>query len=259
MGAHRTVVAKTPLAAPPVRRPAADPRPRRADGHSVCAAERRALEHVAEGNGLWLGDDLLAPPAALATRRRVETAPSRAVGGAAAARPSQFEVGRRRQCLSPRVARGKKTGPNPTDRRKAGSKHHVLTDAHGIPLVARLTAANRHDVTQLLPLVDSVPPVAGRVGAPVRRPGVVQGDRGYDSQPHRHALAARGIASLLAKRGTTHGSGLGRTRWVVERTLAWLHRFRRLAVRYERRPSMHEAFLSLACSLICWYYLKPVI
>jgi transposase len=111
----------------------------------------------------------------------------------------------------------------------------------------------------LLPLVDSVPPVAGRVGAPVRRPGVVQGDRGYDSQPHRLALAARGIASVLAKRGTAHGSGLGRTRWVVERTLAWLHRFRRLAVRYERRPSMHEAFLSLACSLICWYYLKPVI
>ena len=45
----------------------------------------------------------------------------------------------------------------------------------------------------------------------------------------------------------------------VERTLAWLHRFRRLAVRYERRPCVHEAFLSLACSLICWYYLKPVI
>jgi transposase len=114
-------------------------------------------------------------------------------------------------------------------------------------------------VTQLLPLVDSLPPLAGRVGAPVRKPGLVQGDRGYDSRAHRAALAARGIASCLARRGTPHGSGLGRTRWVVERTLAWLHRFRRLAVRYERRPCMHEAFLSLACSLICWYYLKPVI
>src|ERR1035437_3261095 len=48
--------------------------------------------------------------------------------------------------LAPRAARGEKTGPNPTDRRKAGSKHHVLTDAHGIPLVALLTAANRHDI-----------------------------------------------------------------------------------------------------------------
>ena len=114
-------------------------------------------------------------------------------------------------------------------------------------------------MTQLLPLVDAIPAVRGRVGRPLRKPALVQGDRGYDSQPHRLALLARGIASALAKRRTPHGSGLGRTRWVVERTLAWLHRFRRLAVRYERRPCVHEAFLSLACSLICWYYLKPVI
>jgi transposase len=114
-------------------------------------------------------------------------------------------------------------------------------------------------VTQLLPLVDAMPAVCGAVGRPVSKPALIQGDRGYDSQPHRRALLARGIASALAKRGTGHGSGLGRTRWVVERTFAWLHRFRRLAVRYERRPCVHEAFLSLACSLICWYYLKPVI
>jgi transposase len=109
----------------------------------------------------------------------------------------------------------------------------------------------------LLHLVDAMPPVRGRVGRPVRKPALIQGDRGYDSQPHRDQLAHRGIASLLAKRGTPHGSGLGRTRWVVERTLAWLHRFRRLAVRYERRPSIHEAFLTLGCALICWYYLRP--
>jgi transposase len=113
-------------------------------------------------------------------------------------------------------------------------------------------------VTQLLPLVDAIPAVRGRVGRPRRKPGLVQGDRGYDSQPHRNALRDRGIASQLAKRGTPHGSGLGRTRWVVERSLAWLHRFRRLAVRYERLPSVHEAFLSLGCALICLYYLRPV-
>jgi transposase len=122
-----------------------------------------------------------------------------------------------------------------------------------------LTAAHRHDVTQLLPLVDAMPPLQGRAGRPVRKPQLVQGDRGYDSQPHRNQLLARGIASQLAKRGRPHGSGLGRTRWVVERTIAWLHRFRRLAVRYERRPCIHEAFLTLACSLVCWYYLRPVI
>jgi transposase len=92
----------------------------------------------------------------------------------------------------------------------------------------------------------------------VRKPQLIQGDRGYDSPPHRDQRAQRGIASLLAKRGTPHGSGLGRTRWVVERTFAWLHRVRRLAVRYERRPSIHEAFLTLGCALICWYYLRPV-
>jgi transposase len=152
----------------------------------------------------------------------------------------------------------KKTGPNPTDRRKAGSKHHVLTDADGIPLVATLTAANRPDITQLLDLVDAMPPIGGRPGPPCRKPDLVQGDRGYDSERHRDRLRQRGITPLIAYRYRGHGSGLGRTRCVVERTFAWLHRFRRLAVRYERRPSIHEAFLTLGCALICWYYLRPV-
>jgi transposase len=72
---------------------------------------------------------------------------------AATAWPNRSGTRRGRQFVAPRVARGKKTGPNPTDRRKAGSKHHVLTDGHGIPLVAQLTAANRIDITQLLMLV----------------------------------------------------------------------------------------------------------
>jgi transposase len=87
---------------------------------------------------------------------------------------------------------GEKTGPNPTDRRKLGSKHHLLTEAHGIPLSFTLTGANRHDVTQLLALVERIPPVPGRRGRPRRRPDRVQGDRGYDSEPHRRALKKRG-------------------------------------------------------------------
>lgn len=87
---------------------------------------------------------------------------------------------------------GEKTGPNPTDRRKLGSKHHLLTDAHGIPLATTLTGANRHDVTQLLPLVDKIPHVRGKAGAPRFRPKQVQGDRAYDSEPHRQALKKRG-------------------------------------------------------------------
>jgi transposase len=88
---------------------------------------------------------------------------------------------------------------------------------------------------------------------------MVQGDRGYDSRWHRDELRRRGIRPQLAKRRTPHGSGLGRTRWVVERTLAWLHRYRRLNVRYERRACVHEAFLTLGCALICWNFLKTVL
>jgi transposase len=56
---------------------------------------------------------------------------------------------------------------------------------------------------------------------------------------------------VLAHRGTAHGSGLGTTRWVVERTISWLHQYRRPRVRYERRVDIHEAFLTLGCVLIC--------
>jgi transposase len=116
-----------------------------------------------------------------------------------------------------------------------------------------------HDVTQLDPLVDDLPPIRGLVGRPRRRPSVLQGDRAYDSELHRRRLRARRIRPLLAKRRTPHGSGLGTSRWVVERTLAWLHRYRRLQVRYERRPSVHQAFLTLGCVLICWNFLKPLV
>ena len=87
---------------------------------------------------------------------------------------------------------GAKTGPNPTDRRKLGSKHHMLTDANGIPLAVILTEANRHDVTQLLPLLDKIPHVKGKRGAPRFRPDHVQGDRAYDSEPHRKEVKKRG-------------------------------------------------------------------
>jgi len=147
---------------------------------------------------------------------------------------------------------GKKSGPNPTDRRKPGSKHHLVTDANGIPFAAILTGANTHDVTQLLPLVDAIPPVRGKRGRPRQRPDSVYADRGYDSQPHRQELRSRGIKPYIAKRRTPNGSGLGAFRWVVERTLAWLHQNRRLRTRYERRADIHEAFLSIGCALICW-------
>jgi transposase len=84
----------------------------------------------------------------------------------------------------------------------------------------------------------------------------VLGDRGYDAEAIRQGVRARHIVPMLAKRKTDHGSGLGRWRWVVERTFAWLNQFRRLRVRYEKRADIHEALLALACALLCWNALE---
>ncbi|MCC6793701.1 MAG: IS5 family transposase [Candidatus Hydrogenedentes bacterium] len=151
---------------------------------------------------------------------------------------------------------GKQTGPNPTDRRKLGTKHHLVTDGQGIPLAFTVTGANRHDVTQLVALIDAIPPVRGKVGRPKRRPRYVVADRAYHSAPHEVELSDRGIGAFIARRKSSHGSGLGILRWVVERTISWLHQFRRLRVRYERRVDIHEAFLALGCVCICFNFVN---
>lgn len=128
----------------------------------------------------------------------------------------------------------------------------MITDANGIPLAVSLTGGNRNDVTQLVPLVEAIPAVAGRRGRPRQRPYVVYADRAYDHDKYRRLLRAKGIGTRIARRGVAHGSGLGAFRWVVERTIAWLHGFRRLRTRWERRADIHEAFLGLATCIITY-------
>jgi transposase len=154
------------------------------------------------------------------------------------------------------VGAGRKQDPNPTDGARPGSKHHLITDAQGVPLAVILTGANRNDVTQLLPLVEAIPPIRGKRGRPLSKPALVQADRGNDHDKYRRMLHLHGIPTLIARRGEPHGSGLGKTRWVVERTIGWLHNFRRLRIRFERFAHIHEAFLKLACCLICWNKLQ---
>ena len=138
------------------------------------------------------------------------------------------------------------------DRGRRGSKHHLIACGQGNPLALALTAGNVNDVTQTIGLVDRIPPVRGRRGRPRRRPKRLLADGAYHSRRDRLALRARGIQPKIARPKTPHGSGLGRERWVVERTLSWLHQYRRLRVRYERRDDIHEAFLAIAASLICF-------
>src|SRR6202035_3365317 len=102
--------------------------------------------------------------------RHLATNP-RAVPGQASRRGSAglvAGVGRLQFGESP--AGRRKCGPNPTDRGRQGSKHRVLTDAEGVPLVVQTVPANQHDVTTLLPLVVELPAVAGKPGRPKRKP-----------------------------------------------------------------------------------------
>jgi transposase len=117
-----------------------------------------------------------------------------------------------------------------------------------------VTGSHRNDVTQLIPLLDTVPPIRGRVGRPRRKPRMLVADRGYDHEKYRRLLRARGIRPAIARRGVPYGPELGR--WRVERTIAWLHQYRRLRIRWERRTDIHQAFLKLACCLICWRCLQ---
>src|SRR5262249_52151171 len=138
---------------------------------------------------------------------------------------------------------GEDTGPNPTDRSKSGSKHHVLTDAQGIPLTATVTAADVNEVTQVLQVLTDMPPVGGKPGPKRQKPERLPGDEAYHSGPLRTLLRWRGITPVLAERGREHGSGLGVFRWLVERTISRLHAFGRLRRGGGRRPEVQEGCL----------------
>lgn len=98
-----------------------------------------------------------------------------------------------------------------------------------------------------------------REGPGTARPRARQallGDKGYDSNPNREELRKRRILPVISRKGAPDIKGPGKFRYVVEQTFALLHQFKRLAVRWERRTELHDAFVSLACGLICWRRLK---
>jgi transposase len=136
-----------------------------------------------------------------------------------------------------------------------------VIDATGLPLAVGLSAANTHDSQLLEPMVDAVPAIIGpwgRPGRPRRRPAKLHGDKGDDYPTCRRLLRQRGICPRIVRRGVESSQRLGRHRWKVERSLAWLLANRRLTVRYERRADILTAFLHLACALICTRRLQPL-
>jgi transposase len=167
-----------------------------------------------------------------------------------------LEPGEPRQRVGARQKGGEQTGPNPTDRGKPGSKRHLLVDANGIPLALLISPANTHDSQLFAPLIDAVPPIRQCAGRPRRRPKKLHADKAYDHRRCRQACRRRGITPRIARRGVDSSERLGRHRWVAERTLAWFARYRRLAIRYERRADLFQAFHHLAASLICLNFVR---
>jgi transposase len=128
-----------------------------------------------------------------------------------------------------------------------------LTDAHGLPLVVQTTPANTRDDQVALHVLVGMPPIPGRRGRPRIKPKILQGDAGYGFPILARLVRVLGVKPLLTPRGNTHqhGSGLGKTRYVVERTLSWFGNFRRLKVCYEKSGTHFQAFHELAAAILC--------
>ncbi len=113
-----------------------------------------------------------------------------------------------------------------------------------------------NETTVLEQLIDAVPPVRGKRGRPRRRPEKLHADKAYRSRKNQRALWRRRIKSRIARPGIESSEKLGRHRWVVERTIAWIDQMRRLLIRYERRDDIYDGFHQLGCALICFNFLK---
>ncbi|PPJ35434.1 IS5/IS1182 family transposase [Nocardia nova] len=147
---------------------------------------------------------------------------------------------------------GPLTGPSPVDRGKSGSTIHVLSDRAGIPLSVGISAANTNGAQALRPLVKAIPAVRSRRGPRRRRPAELHADKAYDAAALREWGRDRGIGVRIARKGIESSDRLGRHRWVIERTIAWLSGYHRLNIRYDRKTTHYLGFLTLAAALTCF-------
>jgi transposase len=147
-------------------------------------------------------------------------------------------------CTTKAPCGGQVAGPSPTDRRKQGLKRSVATEAGGVPLAAVPAPANRRDDGLLAATLEAV----AAVGPLPPRP-TVHLDAGYDYQPCRQALAARGMVGEITTRGQPAPVQAGH-RWVIERTHAWGNQYGKLRWCTERRRAVVEFWLALASAVI---------
>lgn len=150
---------------------------------------------------------------------------------------------------------GEKTGPNPTDRAKSGTKRSVLVEGHGVPIGLAVGGANVNDFKLARATLESIPIPRPR---PSRRgPQNLCLDKGYDFDEVR-ALAeefgftahirSRGEEAQLIRRSAVYKA----RRWVVERTHSWMNRFRRILIRWEKKPENYLGLLHLTLACIAY-------
>ncbi len=147
---------------------------------------------------------------------------------------------------------GKKTGPNPTDRGKLGTKRHILTDQRGAPLSAIVTAANTHDMKAAFETLDGT--VVERQAPRRHYPQHLCLDKGYDYQEIEFGVIARRYVSHMRHRGEIENpvKRYKPKRWVVERSASWLNRFRRLLIRWEKKAENYLGLVQLACCIMVY-------
>lgn len=153
----------------------------------------------------------------------------------------------------------KKTGKNPTDRAKIGTKRSVLTDGRGVPVGLEVAGANRPDMTLVGATLESIP--TPRPKSTLKKPQHLCADKGYDFPAVRELVAAWGYTAHIPTKKAKGAEpakrqkipGYRARRWVVERTHSWMNRFRRLLVRWEKRVPNYKAFLHFACAWITYH------
>jgi putative transposase len=150
---------------------------------------------------------------------------------------------------------GEETGPNPTDRGKSGVKRSLLTEGHGVPVGLTVKGANRHDMKMVRQTIESL--VVERPEPTPEHPQGVCLDKGYDYQEVRDILVEFGFTAHIRSRGEEaralkREAGARARRWVVERTHSWMNRFRRILIRWEKKPENYLGFLHFACALIAF-------
>lgn len=148
---------------------------------------------------------------------------------------------------------GKKTGPNPTDRAKKGTKRSLFTEANGIPLAVEVAGANRHDMKLVRGTFENI--VIERPKPTKKKPQGACMDKGYDYDEVREIVKEFGFTEHIKSRGEEakeikKKAGFRARRWIVERTHSWLNRFRGILIRWNKKPENYVGMLHLVCGII---------